>query len=271
MRKIGILLSLVIFIGVMIVGYKHWNEKLHKTVSQGSVAAEENLANSAEKNIQTDTSFTINRGELEVLLTNLPEQIKIQFLNSYDNGEPIQMTLVGSPALASESNGWSIQVKNRLEKLYGSDFLEITIVEFDGTSTEFLGSKEADSVVQSKSDIVFFEALTLEDNGLVEIEHSHENIKQFINQIKTNNPKTIILLQPPHPIHAATYYPLQVEALASFAEEEEIPYFDHWPYWPDPNSDEMNNYLNENGHPNENGHEVWANAVIQYFSGQQNE
>ena len=270
MQKIGVLLSFIIFIGVMIVGYKHWNEKIYKTVSQELVNndVEKNTSNAIEGENQTKPPFTIKKGELEQLLVHLPEQVKNQFLNSFDNGQPVQMFLVGSPALKSEGNGWSMQVKKRLEELYGSDFLKISIVEFDGTSSEFIESEEAESIVQSKPNIVFFEALTLEDNGLVEIENTHDNIKSFIDRIKTENPDTAFLLQPPHPIYAATYYPLQVQALAEFAVEEGIPYFDHWPKWPDPNSEEINNYLNENGHPNEEGHKVWANAVVQYFSGE---
>lgn len=269
MQKFGVILTLLVFIGALIIGYLHWNGKIQQTVVQqvNNQSVENNLSNEGS---QSEKPFMISRDRLEQLVIYLPKKVANQFFSSYDNGQSVQMYFVGSPALASQSNGWSVQVKNQLQELYGSDFLEISIVEFDGTSTEFVDSEEAESVVQAKPDIVFFEALTLEDNGLVEIEVSHENIKNFIERIIAKNQDTAIILQPPHPIHAATYYPLQVEALANFAEDEDIPYFNHWPYWPDPNSDEINNFLNENGHPNENGHEVWANAVLQYFSGDKN-
>lgn len=269
MRKLGVLLTFIFFIGALIAGYIHWNAKVEKTVSRNiDVSVSDEPSDSlANQNNSNGNTFTISRDELKELVMGLPEPVSNQFLTHYEKGEPLDIIIVGSPALASETNGWSVQVKEHLEELYGDDFLKMTIVEFDGTSTEFVDSEEAASVVEAKPDIVFFEPLTLEDNGLVEIDTSHENIKTFMERILAENPEAVLILQPPHPIHAAVYYPRQVEALAEFAEEEGIPYFDHWPNWPDPDSDEITNYLNEDGFPNENGHKIWADAVINYFTG----
>ena len=50
-------------------------------------------------------------------------------------------------------------------------------------------------------------------------------------------------IQPPHPLYQATYYPVQVEALAQYAEDNDIPYLNHWEAWPDQDSKEIKDYL----------------------------
>lgn len=270
MKKIGVLITILVFMGALIIGNIHWNNKIDETVSRSinTSVIHNNSSNNDNGAEESVPGFSLKREELEQLLASLPAQIANMFLANYDNGKSVHMMIVGSPAIASNTNGWSVQVKEHLEKVYGADFLKMTIVQFDGTSTEFVDSEEAKSVIDAKPDLVFFEALTLEDNGQVEIEISHENIKNFIGRIREANPESVILVQPPHPIHAATYYPHQVSALAEFTEDEGIPYFDHWPNWPDPDSDEITHYLNDEGMPNENGHELWADAVIRLFTGE---
>jgi hypothetical protein len=59
-------------------------------------------------------------------------------------------------------------------------------------------------------------------------------------------------------------YPKEVEKIQQFLETNEIPYFNHWEKWPISNSEEMELLLKD-GLPNEKGHEIWAEAIIDYF------
>ena len=262
-----VLFSFAFFIASLFVGHHYWNEKLNQIAGTGKIS-ETSADGSGGKSISPEKeSFSITRENLEQRIANLPEPAQAQMRSSFDNQEPVQLVFVGSPAMGKEDNGWVVQAKNQLEELYGEDFLHLTIIQFDGTSTEFLDSAAAESAIQAKPDILFFEPLTLEDNGLVEIETSHRNILSFLDRVKAENPDVAVILQPPNPIYAATWYPVQVQALRQFAAQEGIPFFDHWSHWPDPNSSEITNYLNDEGLPNEKGHSLWANAVIEFFSG----
>ena len=114
-------------------------------------------------------------------------------------------------------------------------------------------------------DVVLFEPFTLNNNGLVTIEDEHVHINAFREQLATHVEDAVVVLHPPQPVHRATYYPTQVSSLASFAATENIPYIDHWADWPDTESDELPQFLTEEGAPNSEGAEIWANALISYF------
>ena len=76
----------------------------------------------------------------------------------------------------------------------------------------------------------------------------------------------VVLIQPPHPLYQATYYPVQVEALEQYAEDNGIPYLNHWEAWPDQDSEEIKDYLSEDAsEPSAKGHQVWAEYLIDYF------
>ena len=121
-------------------------------------------------------------------------------------------------------------------------------------------------VIEEQPDLVLFEPFTLKDNGVVAIDDSLENTSAVIAKIKESLPDTSDPAPPPHPLYHATYYPKQVEALQQFAEDNDIPYLNHWEAWPDQNSEEIKEYISEDSsQPSVKGHQVWADYLIDYF------
>ena len=156
--------------------------------------------------------------------------------------QPFKIAFLGSSALGEGEDSWPEIVKASLNEAFcsnrdGFDFY------YDLTSLEFVNEDKVTEVIEEQPDLVLFEPFTLKDNGLVTIDDSLENASSTIAKIKESLPDTVVLIQPPHPLYQATYYPVQVEALEQYAEDNDIPYLNHWEAWPDQDSEEIKEYL----------------------------
>ena len=198
---------------------------------------------------------------LLALTSNADEQVQDVFSNRLESEEKVQFLITGSTILDSGKPGYAERLNNALKEAYG-DAINVKIESFDGTSEEFLDEKID---LSPGYDIVLLEPFTLKNNGIVTIEEEHQHIKTFQERLTDETEDAIVVLHPPNPIFAATYYPQQVSALKSFAESEGIPHIDHWKQWPNPETDEISSYLDEDGAPNNDGAEIWASALIEYF------
>lgn len=278
-KRVMTVLSFIVMAAAIVIGGFFWNEKLEETVANAVDKTKEleqqnqpitGKENETEGNTADDS--TINRVELGYLVENTPSEIQSIFKDAYDNKKQVKLVLVGSPAMGYKTNGWSNIVEKELEKKYGKNLLDVVIYEYDGTSSEFVEDQVVNEIAELNADIVLFEGLTLEDNGgLIPVETSHENIKSFIDLLRDSKPEVLFIIQPPHPIHAAVNYPKQVEDLKQFVTSQGMIYFDHWTSWPDYNSDEILEYLNQDSMPNENGHQLWANAILDFFVSKKDE
>ena len=120
--------------------------------------------------------------------------------------------------------------------------------------------------MEEQPDLILFEPFILKDNGEVGIDHSLENASAVIASVKESLPQTEVILQPPHPLYKANFYPKQVEELQQFAEDNGITYLNHWEAWPDKNSEEIKEYISEDAsQPSAKGHQLWADYLIDYF------
>lgn len=257
-QRILAIFSFIIFVIIVIFGLIYWNGKT------GS-SAENSVAVASEKGEHSKTTNKLTFNQLKANVKNLPHSVQQLFKEAYINKKQIEVLIIGSPSIGAE-NGWSVHVKGELENVYGTDFLKIDVIEFDGTSTELLASDVMEEISTSGADVVLLEGFTLKDNsGLVPVETMLSNIDSIIAELKNANPDVGVIIQPPNPIYTATHYPNQVKELKNLAETNNIPYFDHWEKWPDPNSEEILNYLNDESLPNEKGHALWADAVLEYF------
>ncbi|MBN8193787.1 SGNH/GDSL hydrolase family protein [Bacillus sp. NTK074B] len=199
------------------------------------------------------------------LLANWPEEAKDSFMNDLQTGTPYKLAIVGSPALGEGENGWSRQVKEELENTFGES-LEVTIYEYDSTSIKFVNGEPADEVLEADPDLVLLEPFSLSDNSkLVGSKDNLESIRILNRRLKEQKEEAVLILQPPHPITGATYYPEQIEELKAFAKEQDIPYLDHWTAWPE-EDETLEKYVTESQEtPDEKGHEVWASYLLDYF------
>jgi hypothetical protein len=242
---------------ILFTGYLHWKDKT--VVSTGSVEQKVESKENAEKK-KSGTS-------LEQLTANWPEKARDQYKLALENDEPFTILIAGSNALGYEEDGWSVNLKSQLEEVYG-DTIKVKVKSYDITSVEFILQNKLDELVSEEPDLTLLEPFTLNDNGNVQFNDSHLHIKEIADGLKKANPNHVLLLQPPYPLHQANFYPVEVEALKDFADEMDIPYLDHWSAWPDPDSDEILEYLtieNDTTTVNEKGHQLWADYLTDYF------
>ncbi|MFB5282752.1 SGNH/GDSL hydrolase family protein [Peribacillus sp. Hz7] len=152
-----------------------------------------------------------------------------------------------------------------MEDTYG-DTVQMSEQTYDLTSTEFVNQEKQKELIEAKADLILFEPLTLKDNGQVAIDDSHAHISTIIQDVTDANEQTTFVIQPPHPLYNATYYPLQVEALKQYATDNNILYLDHWNSWSDQTSDETKALLTEDNElPNKDGYKLWRTYLEDFF------
>jgi len=245
---------------ILLTGYLHWQDKT--TVSTERIEQQAESNEIVEKEKPTNTSDS-----LEMLAANWPEKAREQFKLALEEKEPFTILIAGSNALGYEEDGWSKNLKSQLEETYG-DSVKVVVKSYDLTSVEFILQDKLNELVAEQPDLTLLEPFTLKDNGMVQFDDSHLHIKEIADGLMKANPNHVLLLQPPNPLHDATYYPVEVKALKDFAKEMDIPYLDHWTSWPDPDSDEILEYLtveNDTTTVNEKGHQLWGNYLQDYF------
>lgn len=264
------LLIIILAIGcglVLFLGNAHWHERTGLSKQEPVQESKESDSDTkASKTEAPSSTSKITLEEFKILSKNWPDVAKKQFKLHLQKEEPFKLILAGSEALDNDTKGWAQLTKAELEKAYGADSLEVMIQTYKGTSMDFSAENKAEELAALKPDLILLEPLTLNDNGEVRIEDSHTNISNWIETIRTERPEAVFILQPPNPIYHASFYPVQVEELKKFAEENNILYLDHWPAWPDHQSKEIISYLSEdNETPSEKGHQLWSKYVTDFF------
>jgi hypothetical protein len=253
MKTFSLIILAIGCAAVLFYGNQYWEERTSPSAHENQSANEGG----------TDTEAT-ETADYETLIENWPEEAKASFRKALKEGTPYRLALVGSSALGEDENGWAEQVKDRLESTFDGK-LEVEIYAYDTTSIDFVNGEDAEEVLNSDPDLVLLEPFALSDNSnLVGSENNHESIQIFKRKLNEQNEEAVLMLQPTHPIVGATYYPKQIEELQAFAEEQNIPYLNHWTAWPE--EDALSAYLVESQEtPNEEGHEVWAKYLLEYF------
>ncbi|WP_052131500.1 SGNH/GDSL hydrolase family protein [Planococcus sp. CAU13] len=201
--------------------------------------------------------------DMELLTENMDTQVQSLFQNREQQGDKIQMLIVGSDSMESGEPGYAELLTTALDESYAG-FVETEIMSFDGTSEEFLASGPN---LSAGYDVVLLEPFTLKNNGRVEIETEHLHIQNVFGEILSETDDAVLVLHPPQPIYGAQFYRTQVTALEEFAELRNYAYIDHWQEWPSTEDLTLKEYLTEDSNPNNTGAETWANALIAYFTG----
>ncbi|MCA0150363.1 SGNH/GDSL hydrolase family protein [Rossellomorea vietnamensis] len=255
MRTFSLFLLGLICAGVLVYGNMYWQEKT-------SVSSAEKTANVTE---ETDQSTEVEP-DFDSLIVNWPEDAQASFKKAVADGTPYKLAIVGSLALGADENGWSEQVKSELIDTYG-DNIEVKIFQYDTTSLTFVNGENVDEVLNYEPQLVLLEPFALNDNSNgVGGENNQESIQIFKRKLSEQNEDAVLILQPTHPIAGATYYPLQIEKLKDFAEENEIPYLNHWSAWPVDDEEALGELLAEDQEtPSEEGHALWAEYLVDYF------
>lgn len=257
MKKMITILTIVVCIIILVIGQLYWNNKTTTSVASERIT-EEGVAG-------TKTKAALTPESLSKLTNQWPEKSAQTFQEKVAAGEPFHIAFLGSEALGQGSESWPERVKVALHEAYG-DHITVSTFSYNQNSITFLNGGQVEEVIAAKPDLIIFEPFTLKDNGVVSTDDSLENTSATIAEMAESLPETQVILQPPHPLFNATYYPIQVEVLAGFAENNDIPYLNHWEAWPDQASEEILDYLNKDtSAPSGKGHEVWAGYLIDYL------
>ncbi|TCN24157.1 SGNH/GDSL hydrolase family protein [Mesobacillus foraminis] len=265
MKNVLVVLLAVGCIFLLVAGNLHWKEKTTvssaKQVQNGTVSQDVNN----EEETTTATNSDIDVEELTKLTENWPKDAREQYSKAVEINKPFTILLAGSNALGMEENSWSNLLKKELETAYGGT-VKVIVKTYDLTSSQFIAEGKLGELKKLHPDITLLEPFILKDNGMVTIEDSEQNITSIAGGLLEENSNHSLILQPSFPIYQATYYPLQVEALEDYAKRNSIDYLDHWSTWPNPDSEEIKQYLMEDQEsPNEAGHKLWADYLIHYF------
>ena len=198
---------------------------------------------------------SLDKTTLDVLLTRA------------EAGESVQMLLIGSDALSNVGKRLTLA----MDKAY-SGLVTVDVATFDTTSSGFVEQQlDSDASIdwQKGYDIVLYEPFTLHNNGIVIIEKEHKDLLEVKAYAESIVNDASFLVTPPQPIYQAKFYLTQVKALEKFTTARGIPYIAHWQNWPDTQSADIQNYLDDDSIPTERGIEMWSDALIAYFTGEQ--
>jgi hypothetical protein len=257
----GILCVIVLFMGNI-----YWQGKT--AVSVGTTATEDNSSLKPKVN-EKDEGESNSTDQLLSFAKNWPVSARESFEQSLLDKQSFSIMIVGSEGIGNDASGWEQLVSDSLLETYGKQNIDVSIHTFDLTTANFIQESKDIELAEEAPDLVLFEPFTLNDNGNIEIVDSLEHIATFIEEAKMVNPNVAFVLQPPHPLYQAKFYPLQVEALKDYAEANGIAYLDHWTVWPDPETSEVKDYLlADQSAPNDKGHELWGKYINDYLISQ---
>ncbi|OLO42351.1 hypothetical protein BTR23_03800 [Alkalihalophilus pseudofirmus] len=257
MNKLVISLICVVAIIITIFGKVHYDNKL---------AA---IGENAKEQQQLINSQQALYDHWLQLMTNMNEQLIDIFMQKLEADETITVLTIGSNfsfmSEEDETQSWPFQLKEELEAHYGNGkfAFEMTNVE-DASTNHFI---EANGHVQAASylpDVLIVEPFLLNDNGIVKIDDTIENVELLIETVKEASPDVFVILQPPNPIFNPTVYVEQVDELQYFAKKHDYEYLNHWQVWPEIRDEHIEEFL-DGVYPNANGQELWAEYIVNYF------
>lgn len=246
-------LAVLICAAVLFFGQLHWNEKVAGSTSEKLATGEE----SGKKG--TDT--------IRLYAQNLPSAVVQKIEKAYESQQPLRFIIVSSGSLGTGDASWPILFKEKLEEIYGEDVFTITVKQYENMTTKDMVTEGVGGELKAlKPDILLFQPPMIADNGVVGIKNTLDNLEILVNDIKGSDQDVSLMIQPPQPLYQTIFYPKDIEALQNFAKERSIFYLDHWKEWPDSQSDELLQYVEEDRiAPNEKGNQLWASFLTNIF------
>ncbi|MEK4751986.1 SGNH/GDSL hydrolase family protein [Priestia sp. FSL R5-0597] len=250
---INIIATLTLVVTI-VAGKMYWNEKVEAEGVARPTAVSSSSSQASSENWKSYTA-------------NLPTSIVKKLEKAKKTGEPIKLVIVGSQDTSTESDAWPAQLEEKLNDTYGSA-VEVEVQEYkDKNSLEFIREKLYEKVIEAKPDVLLFEPFLANDNGVVGITNTLDNINLIMTHINENVDDLVTIIQPSHPIYNATNYPKEAEQLKAFAKKNGYEYINHWSEWPKSDSKNLLNYLTANKTaPSKKGNTAWAKALEIYFT-----
>lgn len=252
-----ILLS-TLCVGVLLFSASAWKQKISEAGGE-ILSQEEPLAG------ERQTALNISPDDILRLGASLDDKTLEVLLSRQKAGETVQMLVIGSEAMTTVGEMFAKAIREDY-----ADFIETDVATFDMTSARFVEEGlESEAIDWAKGyDIVLYEPFTWKNNGNVVIEQEHQHLLAVMELAKSHVADASFIVTPPQPIYKAGYYLTQIRALERLTTTHDIPYIEHWANWPDTQSAELLDYLDEDLNPSAAGVEAWSNALIRTFTGE---
>ncbi|WP_280769635.1 hypothetical protein [Salipaludibacillus daqingensis] len=286
MKKYIVISVVALSIIVIIIGRYQYDQKLSTISStaqemlseQAENVVDEEEVGSSENN--TEDVVTSNNAEsdeetsefdVEALLENVPQPIAEKIEEKLTNEEQVTILAFGSKALTdSQDEGivpWPELFMDNINEAYDTDLFQVeTMAVGDMTSLEMVQQGVDQEVADKNADIFLIEPLLWNDNGEVRIDHSTDHLLTLWNTIMTENEEAVAIIQSSQPAYDTVNYPIQMEGLRNFVNENDLLYIDHWSDWPDIRDIELVDYVDEDHRmPTQRGHEQWSDSVMSIF------
>ncbi|MDP1382018.1 SGNH/GDSL hydrolase family protein [Priestia megaterium] len=250
------ILAVIVFIAAISLGKVYWNNK----VSEQSVSRPTKVEASSDAS-NAETTWKEHA-------QNLPKSIKTKIQKAEQTKKPLKLVIVGSAQQEEVNATWSQLLKKEIEDTYGSSLIHVDVREYKNMTTlQFIKSDAYKEVAKANPDVLLFEPFLLNDNGVVGIENTLDNVNIILTYLERQNEQLITILQPAAPVYKANNYPFDAKALEEFAKENGYEYINHWKAWPDYQSEKISAYLTQApGQPNDKGEQLWAQYLEHYFT-----
>lgn len=255
--------AIIIFIGCIVLLSGVYMQRSQSNLATETISPSEPVKNKKQTEI---TEVPKDKYEhLHALTNNADKKIQSLVKSRIEANKPLNFLIIGSNLMNKGDPGYADQLNEALNNSYG-DFIKVIVQSFDVTSDTFIENLNDEIDFNQKYDIVLFEPFTLNNNGMIPPENQKIYISQFYDRLKEEVEDVVLVLHPSNPLPQAVYYPLEIESIENYAKSNDIPYINHWTYWPPLNSKDFINYLDKNGTPSNAGADAWASALISYFT-----
>ncbi|MEH7605096.1 SGNH/GDSL hydrolase family protein [Priestia megaterium] len=249
-------LALLVLIASLVAGKMYWN---HQASEQSAVRPTKIEGSSYTKG---------EEASWKEYAQNLPKLVIAKIEQAEKTKKPMKLVIVGSAPKEKVQKTWGTLLKENLKSTYGEDLMDTQVYEYtDMTTLKFINNGTYKQILDEKPDVLLFEPFLLNDNGVVGINNTLENINIIMSHLKEQNSELVTILQPSAPVYKAENYPNDVKALEEFSKENGYEYLNHWNAWPDYRSKDILTFLGKiPGQPNNNGEKLWSKYLETYFT-----
>jgi hypothetical protein len=260
-RRVFTMFVILACVFSVVGGHFYYKNKLEETAQEaklelGMTAKEETKNKISSEEVQKPADH----------FKNAPEGLTELYHQKKNAGEALTFHLIGSTNTSANDGTWAQLFTKQMTDTYGKD-VAIQVTSFgELTSLELQDSQAYTNIVDKKADIFLIEPPLLNDNDGVSMDDTLYVLAKLIAGIKSENPNTVILLQPSNPIFSPNRYADQINRLKVYAKEQNISFLNHWEKWPDVDSEVIKEYYNATTFvPNEKGHKLWADYMFNVF------
>lgn len=249
----------IILIVILVIGNISWNLQTDSPLSKDNTTSKSTSLSEEE-----DSNTYFSQDYYMSFAKTWPESAQIVLEKKLSEKRTFHIVLLGSNSIGNKDLGLITPLKEALAEKYDK-YVTIESISYDGTSSDYVDDHEFETFISKKPDMVIFEPFLLKDNNVVDISTTLDNVSTVISQTKEAMADVTFILQPAQQIYNASLYPKQVQELQSYAQEENIPYWNHWESWPNAKDAAVLEYIeSEDGvsSPNEKGYGVWSNYLI---------